>query len=82
MCRRDYHIHILKGKQHGKIDIILGIHLGAIPENGTIDMILGIITAHYLFFAMLFMQPWGEAWILIHSAVVITLFYGKGSRRF
>jgi len=48
-----------EGKQHGRIDTILRIHLALYPRNGAIDMILGGITVHYLIFAMLFMQLWG-----------------------
>lgn len=43
-----------------QIDIILGVHLWANPGNGAIGMISDIITAHYLFFYMLFMQLWGN----------------------
>ncbi|RLC12257.1 MAG: hypothetical protein DRI24_17635, partial [Deltaproteobacteria bacterium] len=32
------------------------IHLGKYPENGSFTTILHIITTHYLYFAMLFMQ--------------------------
>jgi len=49
-----------KGKQHGKIDTILRIHKEGYPRNCATAMILGIITPHYLSFAMLFMQLRGS----------------------
>ena len=49
-----------EGKQHGKIDATLRIHLWEYPENGAIATVLYIITTHYLYFAMLFMQLWGK----------------------
>ena len=47
-----------QGKQHGKIDAILRIHMGEYPENGSTATVLYIITIYYLYFAMLFMQLW------------------------
>jgi len=49
-----------EGKQHGKIDAILRIQLWEYPENVAIATVLYIITTHYLYLAMLFMQLWGK----------------------
>jgi hypothetical protein len=62
------------GGNNVKIDAILGIHLGEYPGNGTATTILYIITAYYLYFAILFMQPWGEPgkdWVLTEANGVI-----------
>ena len=55
------------------------IHLGENPGHGAIATILYIITNHYIYFAMLFMQLWGNVYSLpykhqliqnIHSYIV------------
>jgi hypothetical protein len=55
-----------KGKQHGKIDPILGIHQRGCPRIGHFAVILAVIANHYLIFAMLFMQLRGLLWFYVH----------------
>jgi hypothetical protein len=49
-----------KGKQYGKIDSILRIHLWGYSKNSDFTVILIIITNHKLSFVMLFMQLRGK----------------------